>query len=59
MIYDQNKTNIEYTLIELNKLQPPIKFTIEKELHESTSILDLTKHCKDKNLKFPIYKKPT
>jgi hypothetical protein len=59
MIYDQNKTNIEHTLIEFNKLQPSIKFTIEKELHESISFLDLTKHRKDKSLKFSIYRKPT
>lgn len=34
-IYDQNKTNIEHTLNEFNKLQTSTKFTIKNELHES------------------------
>jgi hypothetical protein len=31
IIYDQNKTNINHTLNEFNKLQQTIKFTIEKK----------------------------
>jgi hypothetical protein len=53
IIYDQNKTNIEQTLNKFNNLlQPSIKFTVEKELHEEINFLDLTIHCKDKMLKF-------
>jgi hypothetical protein len=29
-IYDQNKTNVEYTISEFNKLQPFIKLTMGK-----------------------------
>jgi hypothetical protein len=39
MIYDQNKTNIEQALKKFNKLQPSIKFMIEKELHKSECIV--------------------
>jgi hypothetical protein len=53
MIYDQNKTNIDHTLNEFNKLQSTIKFTIEKE-HESINFLDLTIH-----LQFSLYGKST
>jgi uncharacterized membrane protein len=60
---DNNKyhfqANMENTLNKFNKLQPSIKFTIEKELHESLNILDLTIDCKDRNLQFAIYKEPT
>jgi hypothetical protein len=59
MIYDQNKTNIEHTLNEFNKLQPSIKFTIEKELHKYIKYLDFTIHRKDSNSKFSIYREPT
>jgi hypothetical protein len=34
IIYDQNKTNIDHTLQEFNKLQSTINFIIEKEQHE-------------------------
>jgi hypothetical protein len=59
MIYDQRKTNIEHTHDEFNKLQPSIKFTIEKEPHESINFLELTMHRKDRNLQLTIYRKPT
>jgi hypothetical protein len=58
LIYDQNKTNIEQILNEFNKLQPTIKFTIEKELHESVNFLDLTIHREEKKLLFSINRKP-
>jgi hypothetical protein len=44
-------------LDKFNKLQPSVKFNREKELHNS-SILYLTIHHEDKNLKFSIYRKP-
>jgi hypothetical protein len=59
IIYDQNKTNIEHTLNEFNKLQSSIKFTMEKEIHHSINFLDLTIHREEENLKFTIYRKPT
>jgi hypothetical protein len=59
VIYEQNKANIEHTFIEFNKLQPSVKFAIEKELQESVRFLDLTKRHEDKNLKSSIYRKPT
>jgi hypothetical protein len=59
IIYDQNKTNIDHTLHEFNKLQSTINFTIEKEQHESINFLDLAIHRKNKNLQFSIYQKPT
>jgi hypothetical protein len=52
IIYDQSKTNIDYTLQDLNKLQSTINFTIEKEQHEYINFLDLTIHRKGK--KFAI-----
>jgi hypothetical protein len=35
----QNKINIEQTLNEFNNIQPSIKFTIEKKLHEEINYL--------------------
>jgi hypothetical protein len=52
------KTNIEHTLNELNKLQPSIKFTKEKEVYDSINFLDLTIHSEVENLTFTIYRKP-
>jgi hypothetical protein len=46
-------------LNEFNKLQPTIKFTIEKELHESVNFLDLTIHREEEKFLFSIYRKPT
>jgi hypothetical protein len=48
-----------HTLIEFNKLQSNINFTIEKEQYESINFLDLTIHHENKNLQFSIYQKPT
>jgi hypothetical protein len=59
IIYDQNKTGIDHTLNEFNKLQQTIKFTIEKEQQESINFLDIRIHRKDKNLQYSIYRKPT
>jgi hypothetical protein len=42
--------NTEHTLNEFNELQPSIKFTTEKDLHESINFLHLTIHCKGTNL---------
>jgi hypothetical protein len=57
IIYDQNKTSIDHTLNEFNKLQQTIKFTIEKE-QESINFLDIRIHRKYKNLQYSIYRKP-
>jgi hypothetical protein len=47
-------------LNEFHKLQPSIKFTIEKELHESINFFDLTIiHHKARDFKFSICRKPT
>jgi hypothetical protein len=43
LVYDQRKT--EETLTKFNKQQSTIKFTIEKELHNSINFLDLSIHC--------------
>jgi hypothetical protein len=59
IIYDRNKINMEQTLSEFNRLQPSIKYTIEKELHKEINFLGLTIHRKDKKLRFSIYGKPT
>jgi hypothetical protein len=59
IIYDQNKTNIDHTLNELNKLQSSIKFTMEKETNNKINFLDLTIHRKEENLEYAIYRKPT
>jgi hypothetical protein len=48
------KTNIDHALNEFKKLQSTMKFSIEKEQHESINFLDLTIH-----LQFSIYGKPT
>jgi hypothetical protein len=55
IIYDQNKTNIVETLAEFNKQRTGIKFTIEKEKHNSINFLDLTIHRKITKLEFAIY----
>jgi hypothetical protein len=59
MICDQRKTYIEETLTEFNEQQHIIKFTIEKELHNSINFLDLSTHRRKKELKFSIFRKPT
>jgi hypothetical protein len=59
IIYNQNKTNIDETITEFNKLSTSIKFTIEKEQHKSSNFLNLTIHQKRTKLEFRIYRKPT
>jgi hypothetical protein len=49
IIYDQRETNIEQTL---EKLQPTIKFTIEKEQKEKRNYLDIAIHRKNERLEF-------
>jgi hypothetical protein len=48
--YDKKKTDINQTLNEFNSLQPTIKFTIEKEEHESINFLDLIIYRKGKHI---------
>jgi hypothetical protein len=59
IIYDQNKTNIDHTIKEFNKLQSTINFTTEKEERESINFLDLVIHRNGKNSEIAIYQKPT
>jgi hypothetical protein len=59
IIDKQNKTNIDHTLNEFNKLQHTINFTIEKEQQEFINFLDIRIHRKDKNLQYSVYRKPT
>jgi hypothetical protein len=56
LIYDQNKTNIDHTLNEFNKLQKAITFTIEKEKQESIHFLDINTSERQKFTKFNISK---
>jgi hypothetical protein len=57
--YDIRKTNINDTINEFNKLQPTIKFTIEKENHKSINFLDIGIHREKENFQFSIYRKKT
>jgi hypothetical protein len=41
IFYNQNKTNINETLVEFNKQSTNIKFIIEKEQHNTINFLDL------------------
>jgi hypothetical protein len=50
IIYDQKKTNINYTFEEFNRLQSTIRFTIEKEKQKSINYLDIEIHRNDKNM---------
>jgi hypothetical protein len=50
IVYDHNKTNIDHTLNEFNKLQQTINFTIEKEQQESINFLNIGIHRKDSTL---------
>lgn len=54
----KEKTNTEKTLTEFDK-QPTIKFTIEKQLHNSINYRDLSLHHRGKKFEFAIYRKPT
>jgi hypothetical protein len=57
-IYYQRKTNTDETLAEFNEQQPNIKFIIEKELHNSINILELSIPRREKELAFTTYRKP-
>lgn len=59
LIYNQNKTIIEETLAEFNKRRTNIKFTTEKEQHNSIHFLDHTIHQKRTKLQITIYRKST
>ena len=59
LLYDINKTNIDDMIIEFNKLQPTIKFTIEKETHETINFLDIGIYRGEENLQFSIHRKHT
>jgi hypothetical protein len=39
LIYDQRNTNIEEALTEYSKLQPTMKFSINKELHNTINFI--------------------
>jgi tRNA A-37 threonylcarbamoyl transferase component Bud32 len=56
-MYNQKETNIGETSAEFSKQRTNIKFTIEKEQHNSISFLDLTIHHKRTKLEFKIYRK--
>jgi hypothetical protein len=48
IIYDQNKTKIEQTLDEFNRLQLSVTFTVGKELHKVIKFFHLTIHHRGK-----------
>jgi hypothetical protein len=58
LIYDERETNIGKTLDEFNEEQPTIKFTIEKESHNSIHFLDLSVHRGEREIEFAICRKP-
>jgi hypothetical protein len=45
-------------LTEISKQKPAVRFTIEKELHNSIIFYDLSIHCKEKNLDFQHTENP-
>jgi hypothetical protein len=53
------KENIDKTLIEFNKQQINIQFTVEKEINNSINFLDFTIHRKKTKLEFAMYRKHT
>jgi hypothetical protein len=59
MIYNQRITNIEEILMEFNKQQPKVKFTMEKEQHNSINFLDITMHLRKGKVEFAMYRKHT
>jgi hypothetical protein len=52
IICDRNKTDIEQTQKEFDKLQHSVKFSMEKELHNPINFLYLTICSKDAKLNF-------
>jgi hypothetical protein len=59
MIYNETKTNIDETIVEFNEKDTTIRFSMEKEQHNSINFLDLTIHRKNTEYEFEIYRKPT
>jgi hypothetical protein len=59
IVYNQQQTNIDKTIIEFNKQNNHIEFKVEKEHHNSVNFLDLTIQRRNKKLEFEIYMKPT
>jgi hypothetical protein len=59
IIYDQIIANTEETVREFNEQQKNIKFTIEKEQHNTINFLDITIHRGKEKLEFAIYRKQT
>jgi hypothetical protein len=55
VIYNQKKINIEETIDKTNKQRTNIKFTTEKEQHNSVNFLYLTIHRKRTKLEFTVY----
>jgi hypothetical protein len=45
-------TELPFLDSDLFCIQPPINFTMEKEQHKKINYLDITIHCKDKQLEF-------
>jgi hypothetical protein len=59
LIYGERKTNIGKTLGEFNEEQPIIKFSIEKESHNSIHLLDLSIHRGEREIEFAICSEPS
>jgi hypothetical protein len=56
IVYDSKKTNIDNTINDFNKMQPKIKFTIEKN-KKSINFLDIGIRRGKDNFQFSIYRK--
>jgi hypothetical protein len=59
IIYNRCTTNINNTLDKFNKIRPRIKFTIEEELDNKISFLDISITKTHNKLQLGIYRKPT
>jgi hypothetical protein len=59
IIYYQKKTNVDETGAKSKNKKSNIKFTIEKEHHNSINFLNLTMQCKRTKLEFMVCRKPT
>jgi len=59
IVYNENKTDINYILECFNKLTPKLKFTLERETNRKINFLDIT-ICRDqRSFCMDIYRKPT
>jgi hypothetical protein len=47
IVYNQEQTNIDKTIIELNKQNNNIEFKVEKQHHNSINFLDLTQYTEE------------